>query len=119
MRRTIDAFKRAGIKVILISDVPFAKGDPIICLSAHPNSAIACANPVNDAIDTNWLAAERAVSKAEAINLIEPQLWVCPTAPCPAIINNMLVYFDPSHLTATFSQSLSGRLGTEIKKALG
>jgi len=119
MRRTIDTFKQAGIKVILISDVPFAKGDPVICLSAHPNSAIACANPVSNAIDTNWLTAERAVAKAEAITLIEPQLWVCPTDPCPAIINNILVYFDPRHMTATFSQSLSGRLGTEIKKTLG
>lgn len=119
MMRTIDTFKRAGIKVILVSDVPFAKGDPVICLSAHPKSAIACANPVSNAIDANWLTAERAVARAEAITLIEPQLWVCPTDPCPAIINNILVYFDPSHMTATFSQSLSGRLGTEIKKALG
>ncbi len=119
MKRNIDIFKAAGIKVILISDVPVARGDPVICLSAHPHSSLACANPVAQAIDTGWLQIERAVAKVEAITLIEPQLWVCPTYPCPAIINNILVYFDPGHMTATFSETLSGRLGLAIKKALG
>jgi peptidoglycan/LPS O-acetylase OafA/YrhL len=118
MKRTIDKFKGAGIKVILMSDVPTAAGDPVLCLSAHPDSSLACANPVAKAIDPQWLATERKVASDEGVPLIELQMWVCPSDPCPVIINNTLVYFDSGHLTATFSRSLAGKLGLEIKKAL-
>jgi len=118
MKRTIAKFKEVGIKVILISDVPVAAGDPVVCLSAHPDSSLTCANPVSKAIDPGWLETERKVARADGVSLIEPQLWVCPSDPCPVIINNTLVYFDSGHLTATFSASLAGKLDWAIKKAL-
>jgi peptidoglycan/LPS O-acetylase OafA/YrhL len=118
MKRNIDKFKAAGIKVIMLSDVPVANGDPVVCLSSHPDSSIACANPVSKAIDTGWLNTERKVSKEEGITLIEPQMWVCPTDPCPVIIKDTLVYFDPGHMTATFSASLSPKLDVAIARAL-
>ena len=118
VKRNIDKFKSAGIKVIMLSDVPVANGDPVVCLSAHPDSSIACANPVSKAIDIGWLETERKVAKDEGIALIEAQMWVCPTEPCPVIIKNTLVYFDPGHMTATFSASLSSKLNAAIKKAI-
>jgi len=118
VKRNINRFKASGVKVILLSDVPVANGDPVVCLSAHPDSAIACANPVSKAIDTGWLETERKVSRDEGITLIEPQMWVCPTDPCPVIIKGTLVYFDPGHMTATFSGSLSPKLDVAISKAL-
>ena len=102
----------------MLSDVPVANGDPVVCLSAHPDSSIACANPVSKAIDIGWLETERKVAKDEGIALIEAQMWVCPTEPCPVIIKNTLVYFDPGHMTATFSASLSSKLNAAIKKAI-
>jgi len=45
-------------------------------------------------------------------------MWVCPTDPCPVIIKDILVYFDPGHMTATFSASLSPKLDKAISKAL-
>ena len=118
VKRNIDKFKSAGIKVVMLSDVPVANGDPVVCLSAHPDSSIACANPVSKAIDIGWLETERKVAKDEGIALIEAQMWVCPTEPCPVIIKNTLVYFDPGHMTATFSASLSSKLNAAIKKAI-
>ena len=104
--------------MILLSDVPVANGDPVVCLSAHPDSSNACANPVSKAIDVGWLETERKVSNDEGVALIEPQMWVCPTDPCPVIIKDILVYFDPGHMTATFSASLSPKLDKAISKAL-
>jgi len=118
VKRNIEKFKASGIRVILLSDVPVANGDPVVCLSAHPDSSIACANPVSKAIDPGWLETERKVSNDEGIALIEPQMWVCPTDPCPVIIKRTLVYFDPGHMTATFSASLSPKLDMAISKAL-
>ena len=118
VKRNIEKFKAAGVKVILLSDVPVANGDPVVCLSAHPDSSNACANPVSKAIDVGWLETERKVSNDEGVALIEPQMWVCPTDPCPVIIKDILVYFDPGHMTATFSASLSPKLDKAISKAL-
>jgi hypothetical protein len=118
IKRNIEKFKAAGIKVILLSDVPVANGDPVVCLSNHPDSSLACANPVSKAIDTGWLETERKVAHDEGITLVEAQMWVCPTDPCPVIINRTLVYFDPGHMTATFSASLSPKLDIAILKAL-
>jgi peptidoglycan/LPS O-acetylase OafA/YrhL len=118
IKRNIEKFKAAGIKIILLSDVPVANGDPVVCLSSHPDSSLACANPVSKAIDTGWLATERKVATDEGIALIEAQRWVCPTDPCPVIIKDSLVYFDPGHMTATFSASLSPKLDFAIARAL-
>jgi hypothetical protein len=118
MKRNIDKFKSVGIKVVVLSDVPVANGDPVICLSSHPDSSIACANPVSKAIDMGWLETERKVAKDEGVTLIEPQMWVCPSNPCPVIIKNTLVYFDPGHMTATFSATLSPKLNAAIYKAI-
>ena len=118
IKRSIEKFKAAGIKVILLSDVPVANGDPVVCLSNHPDSSLACANPVSKAIDTGWLETERKVAHDTGITLVEAQMWVCPTDPCPVIIKQTLVYFDPGHMTATFSASLSPKLDMAIVQAL-
>ena len=118
MKRTLDKFKAAGIRPIMISDIPFANNDPTICLSLHPKSSIACATPVVRAINSDWVLLERKVAMAEKVTLIEPQMWLCPSSPCPVILNNILIYLDASHMTATFSQTLSGKLGRAIAASL-
>ena len=118
MKRTLDKFKKAGIKVIMVSDVPYANGDPVVCLSAHPDNSLACANPVSVAIDSSWLNLERKVATSEKVPLIEPQMWVCPSDPCPVFIGNILIYLDGGHMTATFAEKLSAKLDLAIASAL-
>jgi hypothetical protein len=118
IKRTIKRFDDALLTSIIISDVPITGPDPISCLKDNPKSSIACAFPVSKAIDQGWLDTERNVSTESGVPLIEPQSWVCPTSPCPAIIGKTLVYLDSGHMTATFSATLSKRLGAAIDSAL-
>ena len=118
MNRTIAKLKSSGANVVMMSDTPALAHDPLVCLSAHPKSTLACATPVAKAISTDWIAVESQIAKANAIPLIEPQLWVCPTDPCPVVIGNLLTYFDTGHMTATFSQALAGRLKSALNSAL-
>ena len=101
-----------------MSDTPALAQDPLVCLSAHPKSTLACATPVSQAISDDWIALETQIAAANSIFLIKPQLWVCPTDPCPVVIGNILTYFDPGHMTATFSQALAGRLKSAMESAL-
>ena len=118
MKRTIARLQTSGAKVVLMSDTPALAQDPLVCLSAHPKSTLACATPVSQAISDDWIALETQIAAANSIFLIKPQLWVCPTDPCPVVIGNILTYFDPGHMTATFSQALAGRLKSAMESAL-
>jgi hypothetical protein len=118
MKRTITRLKSSGARVLMMSDTPALGQDPLVCLSAHPTSTLACATPVSQAISDSWIAVETGVAKVNSVPLIKPQLWICPTSPCPVVIGNLLTYFDTGHMTATFSQALAGRLKSALSAAL-
>lgn len=118
MNRTISQLKTSGAKVIMMSDTPALAQDPLICLSAHPNSTLACATPAAKAISDSWIAVETQIATQNSVPLIKPQLWVCPTDPCPVVIGKILTYIDPGHMSATFSQALAGQLKVAINTAL-
>ena len=118
MNRTIAKLQSSGAQVLMMSDTPALAQDPLVCLSAHPKSTLACATPAATAISSDWIAVERQIAKKNGVPLIEPQLWVCPTDPCPVVIGNLLTYFDTGHMTATFSQALAGRLKTALSAVI-
>jgi hypothetical protein len=118
MKRTIDKLKTVAKHVILLQDTPASIFDPPLCLSNNPASTIICATPVDKAISSSWQSEEHSLATDESVGIIDPSYWICPTAPCPVVIANLLVYLDSGHLTATFSAALGRRLGTAILGAL-
>jgi peptidoglycan/LPS O-acetylase OafA/YrhL len=118
MKRTIDKLKVAAKHIILLQDTPASIFDPPRCLYNNPASTITCATPVDKAISSSWQSEEHSLATDESIGIIDPSYWICPTAPCPVIIANLLVYLDPGHLTATFSAALGRRMGAAILGAL-
>jgi peptidoglycan/LPS O-acetylase OafA/YrhL len=118
MKRTIDEIKTSAQKVILIQDTPVSKFDPPVCLATHRSSTLGCATPLEKAISSIWQSEEQLLASEESIRIIDPSFWICPTAPCPVVIGNLVVYSDPGHLTATFSAALAGRVGDAIVAAI-
>jgi hypothetical protein len=114
MARTLERLIPAAGRVILLADTPTSQFDPPVCLSQHRASVLACATPVEKAIDGPWLAAERQVVAQTGVGFIDPTYWVCPTSPCPAVVGNLLVYQNAGHLTATYAAALTDRLGAAI-----
>jgi len=118
MKRILDQIKALSKNVILIADTPLSAVDPPVCLSSHPTSVLACATSVSNAIDQPWLAQEKSMASTERVGFIDPEWWVCPSSPCPVVINNFLVYQDGGHLTATFATSLATPLSNAITAAV-
>jgi hypothetical protein len=118
MKNTINKIKSTTRHVILLQDTPTAGLDPLLCLSTHPSSTLACATPLSNALSPSWQSLEQGIAKDEAIPTIDPSLWVCPTDPCPLVIGNLLVFSDGGHLSATFAQALAKRMGNAIAAAL-
>jgi hypothetical protein len=106
LRRAIDSMTSAG-RIVVIGDTPNPKGDPPVCLSAHPADVLACATPSSTAIDPERTATERGVSTASGATFIDPSPWLCPTEPCPAVIGDVLVYRDGHHMTTPFAAALA------------
>jgi hypothetical protein len=113
MLATLGRLKAMG-RVALLADTPIAGTDPLTCLPLHPQSLNACATPVGTAISATWLAEEQHVATMAGVGFIDPELWICPSAPCPVVIGNILVLRNAGHLTATFASTL----GTKLDKAL-
>ena len=114
MKRTLDRLVPLASRVIVIGDTPLATQDPPTCLAAHPDSVLACATPVDRAVDPAWTAAEHRAADISNAGFIDPTLWVCPSSPCPVVIDGVLVLRDPGHLTATFAQTLGDPLDQAI-----
>ncbi len=115
---TINKLKAASSHLIYIADTPLSRQDPATCLSQHTNSILACSTPVNDAINLQWLVNEQSMAAHNGIGFIDPELWVCPSSPCPPVVGSFLVYRDPGHLSATFSSALAGHMLDAIEKQL-
>ncbi len=118
MVRTLAKLIPAAGVVIFLADTPASDVDPPVCLSAHPQSILACSMPERVAINATFLAADRAVVAQTGVSFIDPTAWVCPSSPCPPVIGTLLVYRDGGHLTATFAASLTSRLGAAILQQL-
>ena len=112
--RTLDELRPLAAEVAVIGVTPEAPGDPPACLSENPGSVLACATPVNRAVDAAWLATEAAVAAGAGAAYIDPTLWVCPTGPCPAVIGRFLVYRDTHHLATPFAAALASRLAGRL-----
>ena len=114
MKRTLSQLVPAAGRVILVGDLPISSVVPPVCLSQHVNSSLACATAVSYAIDYDWLNTEFTLARAMGTGFIDPERWICPTSPCPAVIGNLLVLRDTGHMTATFAAALWRKLESAL-----
>jgi hypothetical protein len=119
MQKTLSRLVPAAGTVILLGDTPLSRVDPPACLSQHPTTVLACATPVGDAINNDWLGVEHAAASRAGAGFIDPERWVCPSSPCPVVLGDILIYRDPGHMTATFSAALADRVGSAILADVG
>jgi hypothetical protein len=114
LARTLAELAPLAGAVAVVGATPEAPGDPPSCLSAHPDSVLACATPVSTAIDAGWIAEEGRIAAGAGATFVDPTPWVCPTGPCPAVIGRYLVYRDTHHLATPFAAALASRLGARL-----
>jgi peptidoglycan/LPS O-acetylase OafA/YrhL len=103
-------------KVVIIQDPPLPTYEKVPdCLSAHLTDYRKCAITRSRAVGSNMGAREKGAAKATGAGLIDLTSAVCPgTGNCPVVINNMIVWRDEHHLTATFSASLAPAIDAQL-----
>jgi hypothetical protein len=119
MKRTLSRLIPAARRVIVMADTPISRfTTPASCIAAHPRSTLACATSVSFAVNYTWLNTEYHTALATHTGFINPERWVCPSSPCPAVIGYRVVWRNKGHLTASFTDTLWYRLKLTVTAEL-
>jgi peptidoglycan/LPS O-acetylase OafA/YrhL len=106
-QQVLERLSQAQLRVVGIRDTP-APGTSIPdCLAAHPGRYDACSGT-----RAAWLPPEpltAAIANVRDPDIVEADLtrYICRRTVCDAVIGSVPVYFDGSHLTATFAKTLA------------
>ncbi|SDS78151.1 Peptidoglycan/LPS O-acetylase OafA/YrhL, contains acyltransferase and SGNH-hydrolase domains [Brevibacterium sandarakinum] len=107
----------AGLDILVIRDTPFpgtAKKDIPDCVAANEDDLSQCEGTPESWYWMDPLAETAKSMERDNIAVIDPQAWVCPEGTCRPAIGGVITYFDDSHITATYAQTLAPLLGEAI-----
>jgi peptidoglycan/LPS O-acetylase OafA/YrhL len=108
-----------GLPVIGIRDTPRPGLDVPECVEVNGPDSRACGRPAASYGLDQPSAAERYPGLPDNVRLIDLTRFFCVDGFCPAVIGNVLVYHDGSHLTATYARTLAPFLADAIIQAMG
>jgi peptidoglycan/LPS O-acetylase OafA/YrhL len=112
---TVHALTEPGTKLVYLADTPWPGANVPDCLSAHLDDARWCARPVTRALSLPHRRALVAdAMRSNGVQVIDPTTWFCSPAACPAIVGNILVYKDDSHMSTAYSLVLAPVLGEQL-----
>jgi peptidoglycan/LPS O-acetylase OafA/YrhL len=124
MVQAVGDYLRDGARVVYLEDTPNpgSVGPVPDCLARNPKNITKCdmsrsapTTRLNGFIQRRIEAA--AVTQAGA-TILDPTPWFCTKSICPAVINNMVVYEDASHTTATYVKWLAPVFSAALNKAV-
>lgn len=99
---------------VVFADTPASRVDVPTCLAKNTSDIRPCATPRKRAL-SGHLTIERAAAKQAGVPLLDLANDICVASPCPAVVNNAIVFRDTHHLTNSFARTL----GPAIERALG
>ncbi|BBH17368.1 acyltransferase [Nocardioides baekrokdamisoli] len=110
-------FAAAGIPVLVIRDAPTPEVSIPQCLDAHHGNLAACDGTRAWIRPDPWAAAVAATASPR-VRLVDLNDHLCTATICPAVIGDMIVYYDDSHMTTTFNATLAPYLRPAIAALL-
>jgi peptidoglycan/LPS O-acetylase OafA/YrhL len=103
-----------GISVVPIEETPTMGFDPPDCVAKHGATSTICDRPRSKAIPPDPPTVQAAQLMAGKVKVIDMNKYICGTTVCPSVVGNVLVYFDPHHLTSSYSQTLTRYLAPKL-----
>ncbi|SEJ39433.1 acyltransferase family protein [Demequina mangrovi] len=109
---------RVEAHAVVLADTPSLDRDPVLCLAANLDEALACSTPREAAIDPDLQTAEARTATLAGATYVDLTDHICSGDSCPPILGSTLVYRDEHHITATFAEQLAAVLGGELLDVL-
>ncbi|MPZ12285.1 MAG: acyltransferase family protein [Kiloniellaceae bacterium] len=98
----------AGIGVVAIRDTPWFGFDVPECVEVHGPLSPRCAK--DRAALPKEITAPLAIPRSDNLHFLDLTDRFCTDTECPPVIGNVMVYYDSSHVTATYMRTLSDDL---------
>jgi len=111
---TVERVGKSG-KVAFLSDTAWPEGNSPECVSNHLENVTGCGRERDKAfgdLHRRKLVADAARQHGAVV--IDPAPWMCTDTFCPAIIGNVLVHKDDSHISATYARLVTPILEQHI-----
>jgi len=117
-RATLHAFQRSKIPLVIIRDTPALPRNAPDCIDQYEDDLSRCTSKLKDVqpYDPFVIAAHQIGAKS--IHVVDLTVLLCPRGRCPFAIGGVIVYFDQTHLTATYSRTLAPDLEGPLVKDL-
>jgi hypothetical protein len=96
----------AQTRAVVLADTPLMSRNPVSCLEEHPGDQSACVTSRREALAPGLDDAERATAEAAGAAFESLSELVCPYDPCPVVIDDVLLWRNADHITATFAAQL-------------
>jgi peptidoglycan/LPS O-acetylase OafA/YrhL len=118
--RTLDELRRRTPALIeYLGDIPVPNSDLPGCVAEHLDDVRPCTFLVRRAYTyPERHRALRPVIEAANVPLLDPKRWFCTATTCPAVIGNVLLYRDPTHMTVPYSTWLAPMAGRILDSAV-
>jgi peptidoglycan/LPS O-acetylase OafA/YrhL len=107
----------ASTRVVIIQDPPLPTAQKVPdCLSTYLSDYRKCSYTRTRGFGSGMGLREQAAAKATGAGLIDLTPYICPgtSGNCPVVLNNMIMWRDEHHLTATFSTSLGPAIDAQL-----
>jgi len=110
----VSDIRQLGAKVLVMGPIPKPPFNAPGCLSVHLTSATACTVALSQGLDVRGKLAEEHVVAAAGGSYLDPDPWFCTTTTCSVMVDNLLVYRDDNHITATYAAYLAPAVADEL-----
>ena len=98
----------AGIGIVAIRDTPWFAFDVPECVEIHGPRSPRCAK--KRAALPKEVSTPPAIRSSDNLHFLDLTDRFCTDLACPPVIGNVMVYYDSSHITATYMRTLSSDL---------
>lgn len=117
LTKVVEELRSTGAKVLVLGPTADPPAPVPLCLSGHLDDATACAARRGPEHGPGMVAEAKA-TEAGGGRYADTTKLFCSENRCPAIVGNMMVYFDAGHVTREYAEFLAPALGALADRAL-
>jgi hypothetical protein len=115
---TWSIYARAGIPIVVTSDVPGTRPQSAPeCIARSRAAYDPCVRP-RDAVAKSNLVNDLAQTAPRLVNYVSLTPLFCDARLCHSVIGGVVVYSDRHHVTDTYSRTMGPYLGSAVDKAM-
>ena len=120
LRRTYERISSAGIPVVAVRGTPRTWFDVPGCLSRREAGLLGareCSFDLASSLVPAAVTAQTEAARGLRVGLVDMNDQICRTSRCAVMRDDLVMFTDDNHLTATFSRSLSTVFGDRVMAA--